>query len=156
MPRICTSVAPQPGHLRARNSSIPRNRLPVFTNSEAGMTLGQSAGFDLKTSVMPVPDGLRCRASVEPPVSLSRYGSLMPPGASCRGVGQEKQLTSYNGLRSIAFSGLFCALLELVVSASCAVNTCASEEVSTARDAATTSPSEAQNTPDKQSKPCPL
>ena len=83
--RVSASVAPQQGHLIARNSSIPRKRRPAYKNSGARMTLDESTGFALKKAVAPGPNWLLYRALAKPLVSFSPSGFPVPRGGFVSG-----------------------------------------------------------------------
>ena len=79
MPRVCfrCTIAGAPA---TRNSSIPKQRRPVDTSSDDGMTLDESTGHYFKKAVAPGPDRLLSRAFAKPLVSFSPFGWLMPRG----------------------------------------------------------------------------
>ena len=69
--RVLASVAPQQGHLVARNSSIPIKRRLADINSNAGMTLDESMGLAFRKAVAPGPDWLLFWSFAKPLVSFS-------------------------------------------------------------------------------------
>ena len=123
--RLFASVAPQQGYLIARNSSIPRKRRPAYKNSGAGMTLDESTRLALKKAVAPGPDWLLCRALAKTLVSFSPSGSPVPGGGFVSGSCSRETTYLSQRTRFTSSPNLYWALLELVVSASCAGNTSA-------------------------------
>ena len=112
-----------------RGTSLPETppspRRPADTNSDAGMTLDESAGLALKKAVAPGPDWIPCRAFAGPLVSFSPLGSPVPRGGVVSGsCSRDATYLSYR-TRFTCFPNLYWALLELVVSASCAGSTSA-------------------------------
>ena len=123
--RVFASVAPQQRHLVARNCSIPRKRRLADTSSDAGMTLDKSTCLNLKKSVAAGPAWLLCRAFAKHLVSFSPFGSPVPRGGIVSGsCSRDAMFLSYRS-RFTSFPNLYWALLELVISASCAGSTSA-------------------------------
>ena len=92
---------------------------------DAGTTLDESTGLALKMAVAPSPDWLLCRVFAKPLVSFSPFGPSMPRGGVVSGsCSRDARYMSYR-TRFTSFPNLYWALLELVVSASCAGSTSA-------------------------------
>ena len=96
--RVSTSVASQQGHLSATCSSIPMKRLPMPTNSVAGMTHSESVDRARRHMRWPLPLESSCRESSpmfwspSPPA-----GRPVPVGVLSAAAGPAKQCAQHVG-----------------------------------------------------------